>query len=205
MRRTTSACEITTNGACPPIRPPLIQRSEKDLQRQVTVARTQLRDLRTSNDTSQAKLFDHSERQDQETIARLAEADIITEDLERANSRVAEVERRNEKLRAEIVAVRSGSESAAKYACPHDVATSDAAAGSTRSNFRSRISRLKLRACSDRSSCSKRTRRSPPRCPRSASRSSHGRRRDASARWRSSRRRCASTRTTTRSSASSIS
>jgi len=49
---------------------------------------------------------------DQETVARLAEADLIAEDLERANARVAEVERRNEKLRAEIEAVRSGSESA---------------------------------------------------------------------------------------------
>ncbi|KAK4694877.1 homeobox protein cut-like, partial [Phenoliferia sp. Uapishka_3] len=87
---------------------------EKDLQRQVTVARSQLRELRTTNDSSQAKLFDHSERQDQETVTRLAEADLITEDLERANSRVAEVERRNVKLRAEIEAVRSGSESASR-------------------------------------------------------------------------------------------
>lgn len=100
----------------------------------MTVARSQLRELRTTNDSSQAKLFDHSQRQgmfillffsywtdiiqndsDQETVDRLAEADLITEDLERANSRVTEVERRNEKLRAEIEAVRSGSESAVKY------------------------------------------------------------------------------------------
>ncbi|GAA5824549.1 hypothetical protein JCM11251_000470 [Rhodosporidiobolus azoricus] len=87
---------------------------EQDLQRQVTVARSQLRELRTTADTSQARLFDHSQRQDQETLARLAEADQITEDLERANARVAEVERRNEKLRAEIEAVRSGSESTAR-------------------------------------------------------------------------------------------
>ncbi|KDE07672.1 homeobox protein cut like-protein [Microbotryum lychnidis-dioicae p1A1 Lamole] len=87
---------------------------EKDLQRQVSVARSQLRELRTTADSSQAKLFDHSQRQDQETLARLAEADLITEDLERANSRVTEVERRNEKLRAEIEAVRSGSESAGR-------------------------------------------------------------------------------------------
>lgn len=40
--------------------------------------------------------------------------DLLTADLERANSRVAEVERRNEKLRAEIELVRSGSESADK-------------------------------------------------------------------------------------------
>lgn len=85
------------------------------MQRQVTVARSQLRDLRTTNDSSQAKLFDHSQRQDQETIARLAEADLVAEDLERANSRVAEVERRNEKLRAEIEAVRSGSEGVVRY------------------------------------------------------------------------------------------
>ena len=51
---------------------------------------------------------------DQETIARLAEADLVTQDLERANSRVAEVERRNEKLRSEVEAVRSGSESTAR-------------------------------------------------------------------------------------------
>ncbi|BGP17055.1 hypothetical protein JCM10213_000307 [Rhodosporidiobolus nylandii] len=87
---------------------------EQDLQRQVTVARSQLRELRTTADTNQARLFDHSQRQDQETLARLAEADQITEDLERANARVAEVERRNEKLRAEIEAVRSGSESTAR-------------------------------------------------------------------------------------------
>lgn len=36
---------------------------EKDLQRQVTVARSQLRELRTTADSSQAKLFDHSQRQ----------------------------------------------------------------------------------------------------------------------------------------------
>ncbi|CEQ41956.1 SPOSA6832_03735 [Sporobolomyces salmonicolor] len=89
---------------------------EKDLQRQVTVARSQLRELRTTADTSQARLLDNSQRQDQETIARLAEADLITQDLERTNSRVAEVERRNEKLRAEIEAVRSGSESATRVA-----------------------------------------------------------------------------------------
>lgn len=127
------------------------------MQRQVTVARSQLRELRTTADTSQARLLDNSQRQgkvlshllpflslslfssenfyldpmktlftdpiyllftnmysDQETIARLAEADLVTQDLERANSRVAEVERRNEKLRSEIEAIKSGSESTAR-------------------------------------------------------------------------------------------
>lgn len=40
--------------------------------------------------------------------------DLLTADLERSNSRVAEVERRNEKLRAEIESVRTGSESSEK-------------------------------------------------------------------------------------------
>jgi homeobox protein cut-like len=48
-----------------------------------------------SNDSTQAKLLDHSQRQDQELVAKLAEADMIVVDLERANSRVATVERRN--------------------------------------------------------------------------------------------------------------
>ncbi|KAF9520295.1 hypothetical protein BS47DRAFT_1370453 [Hydnum rufescens UP504] len=83
---------------------------ERDLQRQLTLTKDQLRDLRTSNESNQAKLIDQGERQDQEVVARLAEVDMIVADLERANSRVAAVERRNELLRAEIESVRSGSE-----------------------------------------------------------------------------------------------
>lgn len=86
---------------------------EQDLQRQVTLARNQLRDLRMSNDSNQAKLLDHSQRQgivcfalfsgrysclnavDQEVAAKLAELDMIAADLDHANSRVATVEHRN--------------------------------------------------------------------------------------------------------------
>ncbi|PFH53829.1 hypothetical protein AMATHDRAFT_73241 [Amanita thiersii Skay4041] len=83
---------------------------EQDLQRQVELTRNQLRDLRMSNESNQAKLLDHTQRQDQEVITKLAELDMIVSDLERANSRVVTVERRNELLRAEIEAMRSGSE-----------------------------------------------------------------------------------------------
>lgn len=84
---------------------------ERDLQRQVTLVKGQLRDLRNSNDTQQAKLMDQSQRQgmnlpldpvcmpiysvDAEGVATLAEMDMLVADLERANSRVAAVERRN--------------------------------------------------------------------------------------------------------------
>ncbi|KAK7005732.1 Golgi membrane protein [Favolaschia claudopus] len=83
---------------------------EQDLQRQVTLTKNQLRDLRLSNDSNQAKLIDHGQRQDQEVVAKLAEVDMIVADLERANSRVVTVERRNEILRAEIEAMRTGTE-----------------------------------------------------------------------------------------------
>ncbi|KAJ7594300.1 CASP C terminal-domain-containing protein [Mycena floridula] len=78
---------------------------EQDLQRQVSLSKQQLRDLRTSNDSNQAKLLDHSQRQDQEVVSKLAEVDMIVADLERANSRVA-----TEKLRAQIEAIRSGND-----------------------------------------------------------------------------------------------
>ncbi|KAJ7287847.1 CASP C terminal-domain-containing protein [Mycena rebaudengoi] len=83
---------------------------EQDLQRQVSLTKNQLRDLRMSNDSNQAKLIDHGQRQDQEVVAKLAEMDMIVADLERANSRVVTVERRNEILRAEIEAMRTGTE-----------------------------------------------------------------------------------------------
>ncbi|QRV79542.1 hypothetical protein RhiJN_07557 [Ceratobasidium sp. AG-Ba] len=85
---------------------------EQDLQRQLTLTKSQLRDLRASHDNSQAKLLDHSQRQEQEVEAKLAEMDLVVADLERANSRVAAVERRNEVLRAEIESLRTGSDSA---------------------------------------------------------------------------------------------
>ncbi|KAH7929825.1 hypothetical protein BV22DRAFT_1029001 [Leucogyrophana mollusca] len=88
---------------------------EQDLQRQVTLFKNQLRDLRLSNESNQMKLLDHSQRQDQEVVSRLTEVDMIMADLERANSRVATVEQRNEALRAEIEAIRTGSETTDRF------------------------------------------------------------------------------------------
>ncbi|PPQ89695.1 hypothetical protein CVT25_014096 [Psilocybe cyanescens] len=83
---------------------------ERDLQRQLSLTKNQLRDLRVSNENNQAKLFDHSQRQDQEVIQKLAEVDMIIADLDRANSRIVALEHRNEILRAEIETTRSGTE-----------------------------------------------------------------------------------------------
>ena len=103
---------------------------EKDLQRQVQMVKDQLRDLHTSNESTQAKLLDASQRQEQDVAARLAELDLVAADLTRANERVATVERRNvsyadileaklttqELLRSEIESVRSGSAQADRSA-----------------------------------------------------------------------------------------
>ncbi|CAE6403371.1 unnamed protein product, partial [Rhizoctonia solani] len=109
---------------------------EQDLQRQLDLTRSQLKDLRASHDTSQAKLLDHSQRQDQEVDAKLAEMDLIAADLERANSRVAAVERRNEILRAEIETLRTGSDSIQRtQALEAQLAESDAEAQRLRVTF----------------------------------------------------------------------
>ncbi|KAF7321700.1 Golgi membrane protein [Mycena kentingensis (nom. inval.)] len=84
---------------------------EQDLQKQVALTKNQLLDLRMSNESNQAKLMDQGQRQDKEVVAKLAELDMVVADLERANSRVVTVERRNEILRAEIESMRAGSES----------------------------------------------------------------------------------------------
>ncbi len=82
------------------------------MQRQLTVTKTQLRDLRLSNESNQAKLLDHTQKQgmdacslsgtaeidcslDEEVVAKLAEMDMIVADLDRANSRIVALEHRN--------------------------------------------------------------------------------------------------------------
>ncbi|THH12105.1 hypothetical protein EW146_g7817 [Bondarzewia mesenterica] len=83
---------------------------EQDLHRQLSLVKDQIRDLRTSNESNQARLLDQSQRQDQDVLTNLAEVDMVVADLERANTRVATVERRNELLRVEIESLRSGNE-----------------------------------------------------------------------------------------------
>ena len=67
MRHTMRSSETTRSGRYPV----LVKRSwlnritssEQDLQRQVSLVKSQLRDLRMSNDSNEAKLLNHSQRQ----------------------------------------------------------------------------------------------------------------------------------------------
>lgn len=105
MQRTTNACETMKSGeqlylsALVGLGLTIFVRrtccSEQDLTRQVTLYKSQLRELRLSNETNQARLLDASSRADQDLVSRLGEADMVLADLERANSRVAAVEGRN--------------------------------------------------------------------------------------------------------------
>ncbi|KAN0125306.1 CASP C terminal domain containing protein [Lactarius tabidus] len=83
---------------------------EQDLHRQVSLLKDQLRDLRVSNESTEARLMDQSQRLDQEVVAKLAEMDMVVAELERASTRAATVERRNELLRAEIESLKTGND-----------------------------------------------------------------------------------------------
>ncbi|ORZ09113.1 CASP C terminal-domain-containing protein [Lobosporangium transversale] len=76
--------------------------SEHDLQRQLNQAKDQLRALKLTNDSTQATLVDHSQKYEEEVVAKLAELDIVLMDYERANSRISELEGQNEILRNQM-------------------------------------------------------------------------------------------------------
>ncbi|KAF9182888.1 hypothetical protein BGZ51_004364 [Haplosporangium sp. Z 767] len=75
---------------------------EHDLQRQLNQAKDQLKALKHSNDSTQATLVDHSQKYEEEVVAKLAELDIVLLDYERANSRISELEGQNELLRNQL-------------------------------------------------------------------------------------------------------
>ncbi|KAG0228381.1 hypothetical protein BGX31_006592 [Mortierella sp. GBA43] len=75
---------------------------EHDLQRQLNQAKDQLRALKHTNDSTQATLADHSQKYEEEVVAKLAELDIVLLDYERANTRISELEGQNELLRNQL-------------------------------------------------------------------------------------------------------
>ncbi|KAG0321586.1 hypothetical protein BGZ99_003801 [Dissophora globulifera] len=75
---------------------------EHDLQRQLSQAKDQLRTLKHTNDSTQATLVDHSQKYEEEVVAKLAELDIVLLDYERANTRISELEGQNELLRNQL-------------------------------------------------------------------------------------------------------
>lgn len=86
-----------------------------DLQRQLNQALDQLTQLQHTHDDAQAQLLNHNQKYgkntileclffayvdlfiypDEEVVGKLAELDIVMMDLERANGRIVELERKN--------------------------------------------------------------------------------------------------------------
>ncbi|KAI9258575.1 CASP C terminal-domain-containing protein [Helicostylum pulchrum] len=67
---------------------------EYDLQKQLNQALDQLTDLRQSHDDTQAQLIGHDQKYDEEVVGKLAELDMVTMDLERANGRIIQLEKK---------------------------------------------------------------------------------------------------------------
>lgn len=91
---------------------------EAELNKQVQDARSQVKDLTANNEVMQARLSAQSGDQLAESIGdasaaqaagRIAELELVASDLERANRRTLEVEKRNVELRTELEAAKSGS------------------------------------------------------------------------------------------------
>ncbi|KAF7729005.1 hypothetical protein EC973_005036 [Apophysomyces ossiformis] len=87
---------------------------EHDLQRQLNQALDQLTQLRHTHEDTQAQLISHNQKYDGEVVGKLAELDIVSMDLERANARIVELERKNVDLQEEIQTLQhqSGAEEA---------------------------------------------------------------------------------------------
>lgn len=95
---------------------------EAELSKQVQDARNQVKDLRANNEVMQARLSAQSGDQLAGSIGdasaaqaagRIAELELVASDLERANRRTLEVEKRNVELRTELEAAKSGSQETA--------------------------------------------------------------------------------------------
>lgn len=92
---------------------------EHEYQRQITDSREMVKELKVSQEVASKRinaqdqkfgisLYECGVMVDEGVVGRLAEMDIVVADLERSNLRIAEVERRNGELRAEIAALQSG-------------------------------------------------------------------------------------------------
>jgi len=92
---------------------------EHEYQRQITDSREMVKELKVSQEVTSQRMNAQDQKfgillhvyeliVDEGVVGRLAEMDIVVADLERSNLRIAEVERRNGELRAEIAALQSG-------------------------------------------------------------------------------------------------
>lgn len=92
---------------------------ESELEAQVQEARDQIKELRSNTEVLQVRLSAKSQDQLTDSITdnnatkaagRIAELELVASDLERANKRMLEFEKRNVELRSELETARSGTQ-----------------------------------------------------------------------------------------------
>ncbi|CAO1632712.1 unnamed protein product [Sympodiomycopsis kandeliae] len=83
---------------------------EAELTRSLSLAQEQLKQLRTTHDSTTERLLSSTSAHDgsRQGSASAGEYDMIAQDLRRANERIATVEKRNEQLREQVEKARSG-------------------------------------------------------------------------------------------------
>lgn len=74
--------------------------------------RQQMEELRANHEVTEAQLNVQSSRDPSDVSSRLAELELVASDLERANSRALQVEKRNLELRSELETLKSGARDA---------------------------------------------------------------------------------------------
>ncbi|TPX71793.1 hypothetical protein SpCBS45565_g00954 [Spizellomyces sp. 'palustris'] len=80
----------------------IYKETEYSLQRQLSQLKDQMTSLQTTHEVTQARLVDHSQKYDEEVAAKLGELEIVMVDLDRANLKVAQLERDNDILKADL-------------------------------------------------------------------------------------------------------
>ncbi|KAI9001957.1 CASP C terminal-domain-containing protein [Gaertneriomyces semiglobifer] len=80
----------------------IYKETEYSLQKQVNQLMDQVASLRSTREDVEKRLVDHGQMYDEQVAAKLGELEIIMVDLDRANMKLAQVQRENEVLRSEI-------------------------------------------------------------------------------------------------------
>ncbi|KAJ1342404.1 hypothetical protein BSLG_003029 [Batrachochytrium salamandrivorans] len=92
----------------------MYKETEHALNRQLNHMMEQVSSLQNTHDVSQARMVDHTQKYDESVTARLAELDIVLMDLERANTKVAQLGSENRLLREKMNASTDVSENTQK-------------------------------------------------------------------------------------------
>ncbi|KAI9097152.1 CASP C terminal-domain-containing protein [Phlyctochytrium arcticum] len=96
----------------------IYKETEYSLQRQVSQLKDQVTSLQTTHEVTQARLVDHSQKYDEEVAAKLGELEIVMVDLDRANLKIAQIERENNILRADLAEFRGENGDGAEWQDP---------------------------------------------------------------------------------------